>query len=82
MAKQKWFKWVVEFQVDTTWVADGFEMTDERAADMLANDLQSAYTHELRAKVIKRPALSKILAVQGYNREEQKILRAHRRIKK
>jgi hypothetical protein len=25
-------KWIVEFEVDESWVADGFELTNERAA--------------------------------------------------
>lgn len=64
--KQKFFKWTVEFQVDETWVADGFELTDERALEMLQNDLTYAYGHELKAKVISAPDKEAIRKAQGY----------------
>ncbi|MCR4308101.1 MAG: hypothetical protein NUV80_06090 [Candidatus Berkelbacteria bacterium] len=60
------FKWTVEFTVDETWVADGFNLTDERALQMLSHDLQFAYEHELGAKVIKAPSKDDILRCQGY----------------
>ena len=37
------FKWKVEFEVDETWVADGFEMTEERAKLMIENSLPYSY---------------------------------------
>lgn len=61
------FKWVVEFEVDEVWVADGFDLTDERALDMLAQHLRYAYmTTELGAKVISAPPPEEIRKVQGY----------------
>ncbi|MEQ8308061.1 MAG: hypothetical protein RIA09_16005 [Hoeflea sp.] len=59
-------KWTVEFEIDATWVADGFVMTDERALEMLASDLGWASESELGAKVIKHPSLLKIAKLQGY----------------
>ena len=63
----KRFKWVVEFEVDETWVTDGFELTDERALEMLASDLAYAYGHELGAKVIKAPDPLRVAKAQGYD---------------
>jgi hypothetical protein len=60
------FKWTVEFEVDETWVADGFDLTDERALQMLANDLSYAYGHELGAKVLKAPKPEAVRKAQGY----------------
>ena len=60
------FKWVVEFKVSGNWVADGFNLTDERAKEMLANDIGYAYDHELHAKVIKAPNPIDIAYAQGY----------------
>jgi hypothetical protein len=60
------FIWTVEFEVSENWVADGFDMTDERAFDMLQNDLTYAYPHELKARVVKRPNENAIAKVQGY----------------
>lgn len=67
MEKQKFYKWTVEFSVDASWVADGFDLTDERALDMLANDLSYADAgQELKAKVIKSPSAKAIRKEQGY----------------
>lgn len=62
----KTFKWVVEFEVDETWVADGFNLTDERAHLMIQKDLAYSYPSETSAKVIKAPKMEEIMEVQGY----------------
>jgi hypothetical protein len=60
------FKWVVEFTVDQTWVEDGFDIDDERALDMLANDLRYANVGtELAARVLKAPDPKRIKAAQA-----------------
>lgn len=63
----KTFKWTVEFEIDETWVADGFEMTDERANDMIQNALGWATSSEVKARVLKSPDPKKIRKAQGYN---------------
>lgn len=63
---KKKFKWTVEFTVNETWVADGFDIDDDRAKEMLANDLQYAYGHEISARIIKAPNKNDILIAQGY----------------
>jgi hypothetical protein len=60
-------KWTVEFEVDTSWVADGFNLDDERAMDMLKNDLRFAISDELGAKVISSPPAARIAKLQGYD---------------
>ena len=67
-------KWLVELEVDETWIADGFDLTDERAKDMLAKDLQYAHGTELSAKVIKAPDPKVIRKLQGY--EDQDLIQA------
>lgn len=32
---RQWFKWTVEIEVHETWVADGFDMTEDRLRHML-----------------------------------------------
>jgi len=60
-------KWIVEFSVDKTWVEDGFDLTNDRALDMLSNDLQFANIGtELKAKVIASPDKKLINKIQGY----------------
>lgn len=58
-------KWIVKFEVDECWVADGFDLDNDRALDMLSCDLQYANIGtELRAKVIKAPSKKVILKLQ------------------
>lgn len=60
-------KWTVEFSVDKTWVEDGFDLTNNRALDMLSNDLQYANIGtELNARVIKSPDKKLIRKIQGF----------------
>lgn len=67
MTKPKFYKWTVEFEVESVWVADGFDLTDERALDMLSSALPYAHIDsELRAKVIKAPSAASIRKEQGY----------------
>ncbi|HWX14334.1 MAG TPA: hypothetical protein VNY06_05685 [Methylocella sp.] len=63
----KTFKWTVEFEVAECWVADGFNLTDERALDMLSNDLGwTDIQTELKARVVKAPEPERIAKAQGY----------------
>jgi len=62
----KWFKWTVELQVDSTWVADGFDLDNERAHEMLAKYISHAYNTELKARVLTKPARKLIRKAQGY----------------
>ena len=66
-------KWTVEFSVDSSWVADGFDLTDERAKSMLNNDLTYAYGHELKAKVIKYASAEKVARLQGYSDRNKNV---------
>jgi len=60
------FAWYVRLEVCGTWVADGFNLTDERALDMLAKDLAYAdMGFELAARVIAAPPPERIAACQG-----------------
>ncbi len=62
----KKFKWTVEFTVDEIWVADGFDLDESRAEDMLSNDLSCATSSEMSAKIIKAPTKKSIRTAQGY----------------
>lgn len=61
------FSWVVRLTVDSTWVADGFSMSDERAQRMLASEVGGAMNSELSAVVLEAPAPHEIANVQGYS---------------
>lgn len=59
-------KWTVVFEVDAVWVEDGFDLTDERALEMLAFELRLAdIGSELGAKVIEAPDPMRIRKLQG-----------------
>jgi hypothetical protein len=70
-------KWTVEFQVATNWVEDGFDLTDERALNMLAADLGFADISELRAKVIAMPDALTVARLMGY-KDATKVKRRRR----
>ena len=65
MAKKRWFKWVVEVEVDRTWVEDGFDLDKERAKRLLEEALPYSYGYETRARVLKAPNAEEIAHVQG-----------------
>lgn len=52
--------------MDKSWVADGFDMTDDRALEMLAKFLPFAEERELGTRVIQRPDKKLIQKIQGY----------------
>lgn len=50
------FKWTVEFTVNPAWVADGFDLTEDRAKDMIENALPFSHGSETAVKIISSPA--------------------------
>lgn len=61
------FTWIVRFDVAPLWVADGFDLDDARAFEMLSTELSFADCNtEIAAKVISAPDTSRIRAEQGY----------------
>lgn len=65
-SKDGFFRWTAEIQVHETWVADGFNLTNERLQAMLERELGFAYSTELRAKVLSSPKEEAINKAQGY----------------
>jgi len=63
--KGKRFKWTIEISVDEIWVADGFDMTDDRATEMMLTELCWAGGHEVSAKVLETPKPERIRKAQG-----------------
>ena len=62
----KKFKWVVEFEVTEKWVADGFQIDQRRAFNMIEGVLPFASGGEFKATVIKSPDAKLIRKTQGY----------------
>lgn len=70
------YSWIVRFEVCGTWIADGFDLTHERALDMLATDLGMANIgEELNARVIAAPPADTIAQEQGYKSAADKFER-------
>ncbi len=64
---EKPFTWLVRFDIAPEWVGDGFNLTDERALEMLGRDLDGAcMSTELAARVISAPSALRIVREQGY----------------
>lgn len=63
----KTYKWTVEFEVADCWVADGFDLNDDDAKEMLLSSLPFAYGEEVRAKVVQAPDPAEIRREQGYD---------------
>ena len=62
----KTFKWVVEFEVSEDWIADGFNLDQNRATDMIATALPFANSTEFKATILKAPFATLINKIQGY----------------
>jgi hypothetical protein len=62
----KTFKWVVEFEVTENWVADGFNIDQRRAFNMIEGVLPYASGMEIKATVKKSPSEAAIKKAQGY----------------
>jgi hypothetical protein len=63
---EKFYKWTITFEIDAIWVADGFDMTNDRAKDMIERELAFSRNDETRVKVLKAPSAKAILREQGY----------------
>lgn len=59
-------KWKIEVEVDSTWVEDGFDITDDRINQLLQMALPYAHGSEVSGKVIEAPDKSVIRKLQGY----------------
>lgn len=63
--RERIYKWIVEFTVDETWVQDGFDLDDERAKEMIEENIPYSYSSETTAKVIAAPSRLEIKKAQG-----------------
>lgn len=61
-----WFRWTVEFHVEEKWVADGFDLTDRKAHDMITRFCPYVRMSEMDGVVIARPDDEAIAKAQGY----------------
>ena len=60
------FKWVVEIELDESWVADGFDL-GEWDPDVLAGRIMPYATEEEKTvRVVEAPSPASIREAQGY----------------
>ena len=65
----QWFKWTCEIQVNGTWVADGFELTQERLKEMIEREIGYANSCETKARILTSPDTARIRLCQGLETE-------------
>jgi len=60
-------KYIVEFSVDKTWIADGFDIrTSQDVFNIIQNFLPYANASEVGGRVIHAPSLKDVRKLQGY----------------
>ncbi len=64
------YEWVVRIKVDPVWVADGFNLTDDRMQRIMEHAMPYAYSHEIECEVLESPTDESIAAEQGYKTVE------------
>jgi len=68
----KTYKWTIEIQVADTWVADGFDLSNENLQErILEKMLPYAHEHERSMRVVKKPHALAIAREQGYVTKEE-----------
>jgi len=68
--QQTMLEWTVKIRVSDNWVADGFDLTEERLKEMVENSLPFAYPHETEVAIVDEPDQSRIRRIQGYAEQE------------
>lgn len=64
----KRYTWVLEIEVDETWVEDGFDLSDpEEAKERIMRLLPFAHSNEVDVRVLKTPPIKEVRKAQGYN---------------
>ena len=66
MAKRKPFTWVVRFTIHPLAIADGFNLSDECALNMILNEIGLLTADEVEAEVISAPDVEGIANAMGY----------------
>lgn len=65
------FRWVVEIEVSENWVADGFDMNQDRVQRLKEELIPWAISgEEVDVRVLKSPDAESIRWAQGYGYEE------------
>ncbi len=68
----KFYECTVKIRVSALWVADGFDLTTERANRMLAKELGWANGSEFEAEVVSAPNADEVAVEMGYESDAHK----------
>lgn len=70
------YEWTIKIRVAPCWVADGFDLTADRAHTMVWRDLGYAHGSEIEAEIVAAPDPDRVAREMGYKsaaeREERK----------
>lgn len=67
MEEPKYFEWTVKFRISELWVGDGFDLTADRAHQIMWDHLRFAEEHEIEAEIVSAPDYKEIRAAQAEN---------------
>ena len=62
----KFYEWTVKIRVNAVWVADGFNLTEDRLNSILGEHLDYARSTEYEGEIVKAPNADAIAREQGY----------------
>lgn len=71
----RYYEWTMKIRVAATWVADGFDLTAERAHDMVRHDLGYATSDEIETEIVTAPSDRDIATEQGYPETDDGLAR-------
>lgn len=57
--------WIFKLEVADSWVADGFDCTEEHLEEIAGRILPYAYSHEVKLSVVKAPDAQVIRDLQS-----------------
>lgn len=72
MAKPEMLEWTVKIRVSSTWVADGFDLTEERMRRIMERALSSARSSEISVDIVATPDPEKIAHAMGYGSDAER----------
>lgn len=61
----KFYSWTVQIEVEASWVADGFELTEDRLKGMIEREIEGSYPSETKIKILEAPNPEAIKKEQG-----------------
>lgn len=67
----RFYKWILELEVNETWVADGFNLTEKQWKDWAADGLAHLNASEFRTRVIHAPSVDSIAKAQGFDSADE-----------